>query len=161
VTHERRELIELPGRIRAVAVPAQQTPDGERMPQIVQAWRRDSVGNGESEGPDQRMEDLASGARMNAAATVEGEQRCGGVGFWKGDAAPFDLGAHQFSDAGAVGHEAALAELAASHHQQVAISINIAQAEAADLSGAQTEPIAETEDGISAAKPGTSLARRP
>src|SRR5438477_197464 len=60
--------------------------------------------------------------------------------------APLDLGAHQFSGAGAVRHEAALPEHAASHHQQVAISINVAQAEPAGLSGAQTEPVAETED---------------
>jgi hypothetical protein len=82
------------------------------------------------------MEDLAGGARMNAASAVEGEQRCGGVSFGKGGAAPLDLGANQFSDAGAVRHEAALAELATSHHQQIAISMNITQAEAADLPGA-------------------------
>src|SRR5215211_431523 len=92
------------------------------------------------------MEDLAGGARMNAAAAVEGEQRCGGVGFRKGGAAPLDVGADQFADAGAVRYETALAELAASHHQQVAVSMNIAQAEAADLPCAQAEPIAETED---------------
>src|SRR5215813_1488678 len=63
---------------------------------------------------------------------------------------------------GPLWHEAALAELAASHHQQVAISVNIAQAEAADLSCAQTEPIAETEDGTvgGTALPGSRVIRQ-
>jgi hypothetical protein len=64
------------------------------------------------------MEDLAGGARMNAAAAVEGEQQCDGTGFRKCGAAPLDLGVNQFSDAEATG-----------------------------LSGAQTEPIAASEVG--------------
>src|SRR5207245_7646331 len=68
------------------------------------------------------------------------------VRFRMGGQAPLDLGANQFGDPGAVRNEAALSELTASHHQQAAISINIPQAESTDLSCAQTEPIAETED---------------
>src|SRR5579859_643698 len=107
------------------------------------------------------MEDLAGSARMNAAAAVEGEQWCSDVGFRKGGAAPLDLGTDQLSNVGAMRHEAALAELAASHHQQVAVSLNIAQAEAAGLSCAQTEPVAETEDGTigRTALPGSRVIR--
>ena len=63
------------------------------------------------------MEGLTGGARMNAAVAIEAEQRCLGVRLRIGDQAPLDLGANQFSDAGAVRDEAALPELTASYHQ--------------------------------------------
>src|SRR6266851_1496562 len=99
------------------------------MTEIVQVWRRDSVWNGESEGADQRMERLTSGARMNAAAAIEAEQRCCRVRLRMGGPAPLDLGADQFRDARAVRNETALTELAASHHQQAAVCVDIPQAE--------------------------------
>src|SRR5258708_24626174 len=96
-----------------------------------------------SQRADQRVEGLASGARMNAAPAIEAEQWRSRVRFRMGGQAPLDLAADQFGDSGAVRNEAALAEFAASHHQQAAISINISQAESTHLSCAQTESIAE------------------
>src|SRR5947209_11553384 len=144
--HEGRQLMEPARRVEPLAVPAQQTPHRERMTEIVQPWRRDAGGNGESEGADQRMEGLAGGAGMNAAAAVEAEQRCRGVRLRMGSSAPLDLGADQRGDAGAVGNEAALPELAPSHDQQAAVGVDIAQAQPAGLARAQTEPVAERED---------------
>src|SRR5215470_8243285 len=133
-------------RIGALAIPAQQTAHGKRMTEIMQAWWRDSVRKGESQGADQRMERLTGGARMNAAVAVEAEQRCLGVRLRIGNPAPLDLGADQFGDAGAVRDQAALSELTASHDQQAAVSVDVAQAQPARLACAQTESVAESED---------------
>src|SRR2546425_12921882 len=96
--HEGRQLLESARRVEPFAVPAQQTANRERMTEIVQPWWRDSVGNGESEGADHRMEGLTGGARMNAAAAVEAEQRCCGVRLRISGPAPLDLGADQSGD---------------------------------------------------------------
>jgi hypothetical protein len=45
-----------------------------------------------------------------------------------------------------VRNKTALPELAASHHQQVAVTINIAQAQPTDLTSAQAQSVAETKD---------------
>jgi len=45
-------------------------------------------------------------------------------------------------------NQAALAELAASHDQQLPVGVDVTEAEAAHLSGSQPEPVAEHEDGV-------------
>ena len=50
VAHERRELVEPRGWVNALAIPAQQTPDRERVTQAVQPGGRDAVGDGEAQG---------------------------------------------------------------------------------------------------------------
>src|SRR5579859_4438997 len=75
------------------------------------------------------MEYLAGGARMYAAVAVEAEQWCCGVRLRIGREPPLDLSADQLGDARPVRNKTALPELAASHHQQVAVTINIAQAQ--------------------------------
>src|SRR5438105_7234820 len=92
------------------------------------------------------MEGLTGGARMNAAAAIEGEQRRLGVRGRIGGQAPLDLGIEQLGDARAMRNEAALAKLAAPHDQQATVCINIAQTQPASLSCPETEPVAERED---------------
>src|SRR5690349_21517565 len=93
------------------------------------------------------MEYLAGGTRMNAAVAVEAEQWCCEVRLRIGGQPSLDLSADQLGDARPVRNKTALAELAASHHQQVAVTINIAQAQPADLSSPQAQSVAETKDG--------------
>jgi len=83
---------------------------------------------------------------MNAAAAVEAEQWCRAVRLWIGGEPPLDLSAEQRGDVRPVRNKAALPKLAAAHHQQVAVMINIAQAQPADFSSAQAQSIAETKD---------------
>jgi multidrug resistance efflux pump len=59
---------------------------------------------------------------------------------------PLDLSADQLGDARPVRNKTALPELAASHHQQVAVTINIAQAQPTDLTSAQAQSVAKTKD---------------
>jgi hypothetical protein len=92
------------------------------------------------------MEYLAGGARMNAAVAVEAEQWCRGVRLRIGGEPPLDLSADQLGDARPVRNKAALAKLAASHHQQVAVTINIAQAQPTYLTSAQAQSLAKTKD---------------
>ncbi len=54
----------------------------------------------------------------------------------------------ELADARAVGDEAALAELAAAHDQQLAVVVDVADAQAAGFAGSQPEPVAEREDGV-------------
>jgi hypothetical protein len=92
------------------------------------------------------MEYLTGGAGMKAAAAIETEQWCCGVRLRIGGEPPLDLSADQLGDARPVRNKAALPKLAASHHQQVAVTINIAQAQPTDLTSAQAQAVAETKD---------------
>src|SRR5215831_12436864 len=93
------------------------------------------------------MERMAGGAWMNTAVPVEGEQRRLVVRTQVLSSTTPDLAADQFGDAWTVRDKTALAELAAPHHEQVALRIDIAQAKTAGLTGAQPQPVAEGEDG--------------
>jgi hypothetical protein len=58
--------------------------------------------------------------------------------------------------------EAALAELAAAHDDQATVGDDVAKAQAARLAGAQSEPVAEGEDGAigRASLPGAGVVRQ-
>ena len=103
------------------------------------------VGDREVECGHQVVEHLAGGARVHAAAPVEAEQRRVGRQRTVGAAAGELLG-DQLADAGAVRDEAGLAELAAPHDQQVAVGVDVTEAQPAGLTGSQPQPVAEGED---------------
>src|SRR6266542_6889085 len=80
---------------------------------------------------------------MDAAAAVKAEQRVPVTG-----AAAFDLAGQEFADAWPVRNQAALAELAAAHRQELPPGVDVADAKTACFPGAQAQPVAEGEDGV-------------
>ena len=158
MAHERGESVEPFGRVDPFAIPAQQAPNGERVPQAMQPWRRHSLGDAEFEARNEVMECLACGAWMHAAAAIEAEQRV-----VDGTArSSFGLPGEEFSDAWSVWDETALAELAAPHHEELAVGVDVAQSQPASLTGAEPEAVAESEDGVicAAAVRGPSVVRK-
>ena len=91
------------------------------------------------------MERVGSGPRMDVARAVEREQRRRVV-VRAVVAATLDVVAEERGDPRAVGNEPALAELAAAHDQQIAIGVDVAEPQSADLAAAQPESVAERED---------------
>jgi hypothetical protein len=134
VTHEGGELKQPRRRVDALPIPAQQAAHREGVPQAVKPGRCDAVGDGEGQLGNEPVEDLACGAGVHAAAMVETEQRrigcCGSLG-----SSALDLGGEEFADARPVRDEAALAELAAAHDEQLPVGVHVAEAQAARLPG--------------------------
>ena len=63
-------------------------------------------------------------------------------------AAALDVAGQQLADARPVRDEAALAELAAAHDDELAVGVDVADAKAARFAGSQPEAVAEGEDGV-------------
>lgn len=95
------------------------------------------------------MEDLAGGTgiNVNGSTPIESEQRGLAVQPRTAVETPPDLFAHQFGDAGSVRDEATLPELAAAHHEQAAVRVDVTQAQPTHFTCTQSQPVAEAEDG--------------
>src|SRR6266542_3018560 len=93
------------------------------------------------------MEGLAGGAGMDAAVTVEAEQRRIGPGSRAAGRAAPGLLCDEPGDARPVRDEAALAEFSAAHDEQAPTGVDVAKAQSACLAGAQSEPVTQGEDG--------------
>jgi hypothetical protein len=132
-------------RVTAVAIPAQQRADGERVTKAVQRGRPDSVRRGQAERAGQLVEDRAGRARVDAVAPVEGEQRRLVAGRSLFTAAGC-LAGDEFGDARPVRDKPALAELAAMHDQQGPLLVKVTQAQPARFPGPQAQSVAEGED---------------
>lgn len=111
-----------------MAIPTQQTADGERVPQRVKRWRRDAVGDRQSQVGDEAVEHLARSAWRQAASAVEAEHRVLGR-----PAAALDLCGEELADARPVRHEAALAELPTPHDEEPAVGVHVADEQPARL----------------------------
>ena len=111
----------------------------------MQPRRRNAVGDREIEFGHQAVEHLAGGARVHAPAPVEAEQRRVVVRARR-LLATLELLGDQLADARPVRDEAALAELAAHHDEQLRSRVDVAEAQPAGLTGPQPEPVAEGED---------------
>src|SRR5450756_2003387 len=121
-------------RVQALAIPAQQAGDRERMAQIMEPRRCDSLGDSEPEPRDEMVERLAGGTRMHAATPIEGEERGVGRKCRVGGSAPLELLPQERAHARPVGDEPALAELAAADDEEVALDLDVADAEPAPVS---------------------------
>ncbi len=102
-----------------------------------------TVRDTESQLGHQPVEYLARAARMSAASAVEAEQR-----ILIRSVTALDLAGEQFADARPVRNQAAFSELAAAHRQELSPSVNVADAEAARFPRAQSQSVAEGEDGV-------------
>ena len=60
--------------VNTLTIPAQQSPDRERAPQIMEPGRRDACRNGQFQFRDELMERLGNGGCPNATVRGEGEQ---------------------------------------------------------------------------------------
>ena len=133
------------GRIQALAIPTQQHPTAKE-------WRRLCIRGGDTPAgaviPSACISCVnvsLAWCREHARAPVEGEQRRLRVEPPVGGAA-LELLVEQLADPGAVRDQAALAELAALDDQQLAFAVEIAEAQRACLTAAQSQPVAERED---------------
>src|SRR5260370_25909111 len=145
MAHESGQPMELALRVEALAIPAEQAADRERMTEAVQRRRRGSVGDGEVEGRDEVVEGRAGGARVDAALPVEGEQRSVRPGPAALPAAP-GMVPDQDGDPRPGRDEPALAELAAAHDEQLPAGVDVAKAQPACLAGSQSEPVTQGQD---------------
>ena len=93
------------------------------------------------------MEHLTGGAGMHAPAPVEAEQRRVVVRTAPSARRRATLLGDQLADPGTVRDEPGLAELAATHYEEISLRVDITEAQPADLTGAQPQPVAEGEDG--------------
>lgn len=133
------------GRVKPLAIPAQQASDRERVAQAVQPWCGHSGGRREPQRACQLSERSAGGLPGDARVPVEGEQRRVVIKP-PASGATLELLVDQRAYPWAVRDQAALAELAALDDQQLAAAINVADAQRARLTAAQSKPVAERED---------------
>ncbi len=105
--------------------------------------RGDALWDREGERPDEPVEHLARATRVHAAPAVEAEQRV-----VIAPATALELAGQELTDAGPMGDEAALAEFAPADNEELALGVDIADAEATRLPCSQPEAVAQGEDGV-------------
>jgi hypothetical protein len=119
--------------------------------------RSDAFRDGERQLVDELAEVQARAGGVHAALTVEGEQRrIGRAG--ASCSSTVELASQELTDARPMRNQTTLAELAAPHDQQLPVGVDVTEPEAADLSGSQSEAVAEGEDGV-VGRPATSGSR--
>ena len=147
VAHERRELVEprWPGRHR------RDTSAADTRPRRSDAGSADVVvqtpsGTGKSSVDHEAVEHLAGGAGVHGWRPSKLNN--GSSSSVAPSARRSTLRGEELADARPVRDEAALAELAAAHDEQLPARVDVAEAQAARLTGAQPEAVAEREDRV-------------
>jgi hypothetical protein len=111
--------------------------------EAVEHRRADALWDREGEHLNEPVEYLARAPRVDAAPTVEAEQR-----IVIASATALELASEELTDARPMGDEAALAEFAPADNEELTLGVDIADAQAARFPCSQPETVAEGEDGV-------------
>ena len=143
MTEESRQTDQARVRIDSRSIPAQQGPDGEGMPQIVQPWGAYTGRHVQLELRQQRVKRQADRALTNSPAPGERKQRRFGIGLRA--EAPVEVARQALTHAWAERHEPGLVELGVAHRQRRPFEVNIAHQQPGDLADAQAQPVQQRE----------------
>jgi len=147
VSHEGRKIPQARLRIDPRAVPSQQSADGERMTQTVQAGRGRSGGNFQPQPGPECVESLGDRGWINrfGPARIKGEERLCRVGH-ASLTLLLQVLAQACTELWTERHQPTFEELRFAYDQKVALLVNIVNAKAGDFSHSQTQAIHQGKD---------------